>query len=77
MAAAGFGFTEEIEHHSGGVDGRERLMTFSPVYLGALPPIGSNIARAFGIDVAAGGDAQTALNHRGQVGDDVAEQVVG
>ena len=53
------------------------LMTPWPVYFGAEPPIGSNIDVPSGIDVAAGGDAHAALNHRAEVGDDVAEHVVG
>jgi hypothetical protein len=36
------------------------LITFWPVYFGALPPIGSNMLTppGIGVDVAAGGDAQ-------------------
>ena len=39
------------------------LITFLPVYFGALPPIGSNMlgAAGIGIDVAAGGHAHAAL----------------
>ena len=53
------------------------LITFWPVYFGALPPIGSNmlVPPGVGVDVAAGGHAHAALEHACQVGDDVAEHV--
>jgi len=54
------------------------LMTVFPVYFGAEPPIGSNIETppGSGLIVAAGGNAHSALNHRAQVSDNVAEHVV-
>ncbi len=53
------------------------LMTFWPVYFGGAPAHRLEHRRAFGVDVATGRDAETALNHRRQIGDDVAEHVVG
>ena len=53
------------------------LMTFWPVYFGARAAHGLEHADALGVDVAAGRHAQAALDHRRQVGDDVAEHVVG
>ena len=52
------------------------LMTFCPVYLGALPPIGSNMLVRFRIDVSACRDPHPPC-HGTQVGDDVSEHVVG
>ena len=46
---------------------------------GALPCTGSNIDGLVrrGVDISAGGQADTAADRGSQVGDDVAEQVVG
>ena len=46
---------------------------------GAEPCTGSNIegARALGVDVGRGGEAEAALDRRAEVGQDVAEEVGG
>jgi len=74
---ARFCFAEKIQHHPGGVDGRERVDDVQAGVFRRAAAHRFEHARAFGVDVAAGGNTQTALNHRRQVGDDVAEQVVG
>ena len=50
-----------------------------PAMSGALPCTGSNIDGLVpvGVDVAAGGQPDAAAHRGGEVGDDVAEQVVG
>ena len=49
--------------------------TFMPRYFGAEPWIGSNIEVPPGLMLPPGGEPEPALDHRAEVGDDVAEHV--
>ena len=50
--------------------------TFFPAYLGAEPWMGSNMEVWPGMDVPRRGDPHAALDHGGQISDDVSEHVV-
>ena len=77
MAWAAAVFAEEIEHHLAGADRGQRIDHALPGVFRRAAADGLEHARALRIDVAAGGDAHAALHHRAEVGDDVAEHVVG
>ncbi len=76
-ALGGFGVAELVEHHADGVDGGDRVDFARAGVLRRAAAHGLEHADAFGVDVAAGGDAHAALDDAAEVGDDVAEHVRG
>ena len=80
LGAAAAGRPEVIEQQRGREDRpRSGRPCAWPAMSGAEPWTGSNMlrSRAIGVDVAAGGQADAAGDGGGEVGEDVAEQVVG
>src|SRR4029079_14676429 len=72
-----FGVAELVEHHAPRVDGGDRVDLARAGVLWRAVAHGLEHADAFGVDVAAGGDAHAALDDAAEVGDDVAEHVGG
>src|ERR1019366_2834788 len=71
------GLAKSVHHHATGADGGERVDDVHYRVLRSAAAHGLEHRDAFGIDVAAGGDAEAALNDGGKVGDDVAEEILG
>ena len=78
-ARAGGGLAGVLQQHAHGGDGGDGVDDVLAGVLGgaAAHRLEHADAALVGVDVAAGGDAEAALNHRAEVGDDVAEHVGG
>jgi len=68
---------EKVEHHSSSKDRAERVRNSLPGDVGGRAVDGLEKRGASGMDVAGGGEAESAGEFGGQVADDVAEEIVG
>ena len=75
-AWADFRLAQGIEHHHGRADGRHGVDHVLAGILGRAAAHGLEHGNALRVDVAARGNAQSALDHGAQVGDDIAEEVL-
>ena len=73
----GGGFAEKIEEHLTGADGGEGIDDVFAGVFGGASADGFEHAGALRVEVAAGGDAHAALDHGAEIGDDIAEHVIG